>query len=177
MEVVKVPLGKVYSTPQQRQLGKDIYSPIVRYCEDNSEYKSIGDMAIEHSFPKLVGWHVNNAYKDLFHLYPADSRTNSAKSNHPLGKVKYDIWFYNQVSTIGNNTFGTEYTGACFEPANEYKGDFARSYFYISTIYEDLYPLWNSPMLTNTRYPAWKPWAIDLLLKWHEDDPVSQRTR
>ncbi|HHT21712.1 MAG TPA: T9SS type A sorting domain-containing protein [Bacteroidales bacterium] len=152
---------------------KDIYSPIVRQF---NKYNSISDMAIEHSFPKSWwGGHVNNAYKDLFHLYPADSRTNSAKSNHPLGKVKYDIWFYNQVSTIGNNTFGTEYTGACFEPADEYKGDFARSYFYISTIYEDLYPLWNSPMLTNTRYPAWKSWAIDLLLKWHEDDPVSPK--
>ncbi len=152
---------------------KDMYSPVVRQFNG---YNSVSDMAIEHSFPKSWwGGYANTAYKDLFHLYPADSRTNSAKSNHPLGEVGYSIIYYNQFSTIGENIFGTEYNGTAFEPSDEFKGDFARSYFYISTIYEDLYPLWNSPMLTNTLYPAWQPWAADLLLKWHRADPVSEK--
>ena len=73
------------------------------------------------------------------------------------------------------NGFGTVYTDNCFEPADEFKGDFARSYFYISTIYEDYYQLWQSPMLNNNTYPVWKPWALDLLLKWHRQDPVSPK--
>ena len=150
---------------------KDNYSAIVRYF---NSYNSIPEMAIEHSFPKSWwGGHENNAYRDLFHLYPADSRTNSAKNNFPLGEVASGIVYYNTRSTIGTNSFGTVYSGNAFEPADEFKGDFARSYFYVSTIYESLFPLWNSPMLKNELYPMWQPWAIDLLLKWHRQDPVS----
>lgn len=151
----------------------DNYSTIVRYF---NAYNSISEMAIEHSFPKSWwGGHENNAYRDLFHLYPADSRANSAKNNFPLGEVASSIVYYNTLSTIGSNSFGAVYSGNAFEPADEFKGDFARSYFYISTIYESLYPLWNSPMLKNELYPMWQSWAIDLLLKWHRQDPVSTK--
>lgn len=36
---------------------------------------------------------------------------------------------------------------------------------------------WQSPMLDNNTYPVWKKWAIDLLLKWHRQDPVSPKER
>jgi len=153
----------------------DMYSDSVRYFNG---FSSISDMHIEHSFPKSWwGGHVNAAYKDLFHLYPADGITNSAKNNWPLGEVTGEPWFYNGKSSIGTNGFGSEYMGNCFEPADEFKGDFARSYFYISTIYENLYPLFDSPMLDNNKYPLWKPWAIDLLMKWNNQDPVSDKEK
>ena len=152
---------------------RDMYSNNVRSFNG---YNSIDDMAIEHSFPKSWwGAYENMAYKDLFHLYPADAYTNGIKNNLPLGEVTGTPMLDNEKSKVGKNGFGTAYSDNSFEPADEYKGDFARSYLYISTIYEDLAPLWNSPMLTNTVYPVWRPWAIDLLMKWHNNDPVSQK--
>ena len=154
---------------------RDMYSNNVRSFNG---YNSIADMAIEHSFPKSWwGAYENMAYKDLFHLYPADAYTNGIKNNLPLGEVTGVPMLDNGKSKVGKNGFGTAYSDNSFEPADEFKGDFARSYLYISTIYEDLAPLWNSPMLTNTVYPVWRPWAIDLLMKWHNNDPVSQKER
>lgn len=154
---------------------KDMYSGVAR---SYNGYNSVAEMAIEHSFPKSWwGGYENMAFKDLFHLYPADASTNSNKNNLPLGVASSDIFFNNGVSKIGTNSFGTVYSGNCFEPADEYKGDFARSYLYISTIYENMENLWQSPMLTNTTYPVWQPWAIDLLLKWSSEDPVSNKER
>ena len=61
-----------------------------------------------------------------------------------------------------------------FEPADEYKGDFARTYFYMVTCYQDIG--WKYTYMTqNTAYPSLQGWAIDLLLKWHREDPVSQK--
>ena len=151
----------------------DIYSDSTRYF---NEFFAVAGINIEHSFPKSWwGGHVNTAYKDLFHLYPSDDKTNSIKNNLPLGEIKGSPMFFNGVSLIGTNGFGTEYNGNSFEPADRYKGDFARSYFYISTIYENLYPLFVSPMINNNSYPLWKPWALELLMKWHLQDPVSEK--
>ena len=152
----------------------DMYSSIIRSFDG---YNSVSGMAIEHSFPKSWwGGFVNTAYKDLFNLYPADAETNTVKSNLPLGEVTSGVILDNGVSKIGVNGFETTYTGDCFEPADEYKGDFARSYMYMVSIYENLANLWDSPMLiTNKPYPGWQPWAIDLLLKWSRQDPVSAK--
>jgi hypothetical protein len=66
-----------------------------------------------------------------------------------------------------------------YEPANEYKGDFARTYMYMVTCYEDYAPNWRSTgtesMLYQNTFPVFKPYAISLLMKWHRDDPVSQK--
>jgi len=151
----------------------DMYSNTVRKF---TGFSAVSGMHIEHSFPKSWwGSYGNSAYQDLFHLYPADAVTNITKSNLPLGEVTGTPTLDNGVTKIGANGFETAYTDNCFEPADEFKGDFARSYFYISTIYEDYAPLWASPMLNNNTYPVWKPWALDLLLKWHRQDPVSPK--
>ena len=151
----------------------DMYSDSVRYF---SGFKAVNGMNIEHSLPKSWwGAYPNNAFKDLFHLYPADAITNITKSNLPLGEVTGTPTLSNGKTKIGINGFETFYTDNCFEPADEFKGDFARSYFYISTIYENFANLWSSPMMNNNTYPVWKPWAIDLLLKWSHQDPVSSK--
>ncbi len=153
----------------------DMYSSTVRMFNG---FSAVNGMHIEHSLPKSWwGAHENNAYKDLFHLYPADGVTNSTKNNLPLGEVTGTATFNNGVSKVGKNGFGIDYNEGCFEPADEYKGDFARSYFYIATVYENLSPLWQSPMMNNNTYPVWKPWAKELLLKWHRQDPVSEKER
>lgn len=151
----------------------DMYSDSIRHFNG---FKAVSGMNIEHSLPKSWwGAYPNGAYKDLFHLYPADAITNITKSNLPLGEVTGTPTLDNGVTKIGANGFESFYTENCFEPADEFKGDFARSYFYISTIYENFAPLWSSPMMNNNTYPVWKPWAVDLLLKWSHQDPVSSK--
>src|ERR1035437_2734225 len=120
----------------------DMYSNTVR---KQTSFAAVNGMHIEHSFPKSWwGSYVNSAYQDLFHLYPADASANESKNNLPLGEVTGVPGFDNGVTKVGKNGFETAYTDNCFEPADEYKGDFARSYFYIASIYENLAPLMQS---------------------------------
>ncbi|MDD5184563.1 MAG: endonuclease [Paludibacter sp.] len=163
-----------YSTDNRNDTVVDMYSNIARKFNG---FAAVDGMHIEHSFPKSWwGSYPNNAYKDLFHLYPADASANESKNNLPLGEVTGTPGFDNGVTKVGTNGFENTYTDKCFEPADEYKGDFARSYFYISTVYENLAPLMQSPMvINNSTYPFWKPWAIDLLMKWNKQDPVSPK--
>lgn len=151
----------------------DMYSGEVRYFDG---FKAVEGMHIEHSFPKSWwGAYENNAYRDLHHLFPADGSANSSKNNLPLGEIAGTPGFDNGYSKIGTNGFGADYADRCFEPADEYKGDFARAYFYVVTAYENLYDYWQSPMVDNNTYPVWNEWALELLLKWHLQDPPSEK--
>lgn len=173
----------VYPNPTGgRQVWWDMYSDEVRYTP------SFSGLNREHSFPKSW-WKENGdveytpAYTDLNHLYPADGPANQAKSNWPLGEtsssgiIGIKGSFDNNVSRIGYPVTG-QGAGAkfVFEPADEYKGDFARTYFYMVTCYQNLH--WNSSymwMLQQDDYPTLTPWALNLLLKWHREDRVSQK--
>lgn len=132
----------------------------------------------EHSFPKSWwGGGTNTpAYVDLYHLYPAEAKANMAKSNYPLGEVSYPT-FDNDFVKVGNPVTG-QGGGArlVFEPNDEYKGDFARTYMYVVTCYQNLTWAKNYDwMLIQGNYPTLKGWAIELLLKWSKEDPVSQK--
>ncbi len=150
------------------------------YIDGTPTFMSVSGMHIEHSLPKSWwGGAMYNSYKDLNHLFPAEGRINSAKRDLPLGIVG-TATSDNGVSKVGQNTFrASDYSGNCFEPADQYKGDFARAYFYVATAYEKFgeQNLWQSPMMDNNTYPVWKPWALELLLEWHRADPVSQKER
>ena len=115
----------------------DMYSDIPLYAP------SFSGLNREHSFPKSWwgGSTSVSAYVDLNHLYPSEMDANMAKSNYPLGEVDRSehITFQNGVSTVGYPVLG-QGGGASrvFEPDDEYKGDFARTYFYMATCYQDL---------------------------------------
>ena len=65
------------------------------------------------------------------------------------------------------------YTGTVFEPIDEYKGDFARAYFYMSVRYYGEDSNWGSSGMTNKS--EIEDWAMTMLLNWHNNDPVSQK--
>jgi endonuclease I len=147
----------------------DMYSSTVRY------FGSTSGMNREHSFPKSWwGGDVNAAYTDINHLYPADGDANLAKSYYPLGEVGTS-YFNNGTTNVGLNSFaGYSTSSYVFEPADEYKGDFARTYFYMVTCYQNL--TWKYTfMVDQNLYPTLKPWAVNLLMKWHREDPVSAK--
>jgi len=134
----------------------------------------------EHSFPR--SWYGSSTtdpmHTDLFHMYPTDKYVNNERGNLPFGETSYPSNTYGNGSKVGMSSF-TGYTGKVFEPANEYKGDFARTYFYMVTCYEDNVTSWTNTeakqMLNATKYPSFQPWAINLLLKWSRNDKVSPK--
>ena len=129
----------------------------------------------EHSFPKSWFNDATPMYSDLFHLYPTDGKVNGMRGNHPFGEVSSPTYTSKNGSKLGKNST-SGYSGTVFEPVDEYKGDFARSYFYMVTRYENQVGNWKSDMLeSGNKTRAFKQWAVDLLLKWHRQDPVSDK--
>ncbi|MDE6297816.1 MAG: endonuclease, partial [Muribaculaceae bacterium] len=114
------------------------------------------------------------AYSDMWNLYPSDGAANQAKLNYPLGPV--DMASYNNgVTKVGTTRSG--YGGGSayvFEPGDEYKGDFARAFFYMATVYDDINWVINYMFQKNT-YPTLRDWAVNMLLDWARHDPVSQK--
>lgn len=151
----------------------DMYSDIPLYAP------SFKGLNREHSLPKSWwgGSTSVQAYTDLNHLYPSEAAANMAKSNYPLGMVDRTspTKFDNGITTVGFPVAGQGGgAGYVFEPADEYKGDFARTYFYMATCYQD-YTWKYKYMLVNGTYPTLNQWSVDLLLKWHREDQVSQK--
>ncbi len=87
-------------------------------------------MNCEHSWPQSMGA-VGIAKSDLHHLYPADSRMNSRRSNHPFCEVITSSW-QDYGSALGRSYSGV----TCFEPPDHHKGNVARSMFYFSIRYQ-----------------------------------------
>jgi endonuclease I len=128
----------------------------------------------EHSMPKSWFNDASPMYSDLFHLYPTDGWVNGKRSNYPFGRVGSPTWTSLNGSKLGNSNY-PGYSGVVFEPRDEYKGDFARTYFYMVTRYHNVVQNWSSDMLANNQFPAFTTWALNLLMEWHEADPVSQK--
>lgn len=163
----------------------DMYSDNIYLIFPNQAGKtafSINAMQREHAVPKswwktTAGVEYTPAYSDLWNLYPSDGPANQAKSNYPLG-ITRTTSFDNGVSKIGTPETGTGGgSGRVFEPDDRYKGDFARAFFYMATVYDDL--AWSTAttynMYEQNSWPTLKEWAVNLLLDWARRDPVSEK--
>lgn len=168
--------GAFYTTDAAMENGKrrvlDMYSSEKRYF--GSKGSAVSGMNIEHSVAKSWwGGTQNNAYCDLHHLNPSDQNANSRKSNYPLGELTSVSWD-NGVTFVGKANIDGKSENA-YEPCDEYKGDFARVFMYMFTCYQDLTWKYTWMNYANSTYPTLKPWAVKLLLKWHKQDPVSEK--
>lgn len=150
----------------------DMYSDNARYF--GAKGASVDGMNIEHSVAKSWwGGTENDAYRDLHHLNPSDQEANNRKSNYPMARLTKVTWT-NGIMNVGKADIAGSSQNA-FEPADQYKGDFARTYMYMFTCYQNLKWKYTWMVYENSTYPTIKPWAVDLLLKWHHDDPVSAK--
>lgn len=168
--------GAFYTTDAVIENGKrrvlDMYSDETRYFGNKGD--AISGMNIEHSVAKSWwGGTKNNAYCDLHHLNPSDQTANSRKSNYPLGELTSVSWD-NGVTFVGKADIDGKSQNA-YEPCDEYKGDFARTFMYMFTCYQDLTWEYTWMNYEKSAYPTLKPWAVKLLLKWHKQDPVSEK--
>ena len=121
-------------------------------------------------------------YTDLFHMYPTDGKINEIRDNYPFGETNGSSTknSMNNFSKLGSCTY-SGYTGTVFEPNDEYKGDFARTYFYMVTCYEEKLSDWyknnadSRPTLDGKTYPGLSSWQLSMLMKWAKNDPVSEK--
>ena len=128
----------------------------------------------EHSWPQ--SWFNNDATArtDLHHIFPVDGWVNNKRANFAFGEVGSASWTSQNGSKLGScKTPG--FSGTVFEPIDEYKGDFARAIMYMSVRYYSEDGSWSSSDMTSKS--EIKPWAIDLLLRWNELDPVSDKEK
>jgi len=134
----------------------------------------------EHSFPQSWFNEASPMVSDLFHLYPTDGKVNGMRSNYPFGEVGTATWTSQNGSKLGNCSY-SGYSGVVFEPIDEYKGDFARSYFYMATRYENVIATWYTngtevnAVLQNNAFPVFETWFLNMLAEWHVADPVSAK--
>ncbi|MBL1278784.1 MAG: endonuclease [Fluviicola sp.] len=143
----------------------------------------------EHTFPRSWwggGTTLSDTINtDMHHLYASDRSLNSSKSNYPPGMVLIPSRTGSNGWLMGANASYpcTPATGSkrYFEPIDEFKGDYARTYFYVVTRYQHNMVAWqgnNSQgacFMDGSAYPSIQNWALQELLAWHAADPVSQK--
>lgn len=119
-------------------------------------------------------WTSNDATEktDLHHVYPTDGWVNNKRGNYAFGEVGNATWTSRNGGKLGNNTV-SGYSGTVFEPIDDYKGDIARALMYVSVRYYQEDSGWSTSDMTNKS--VIKDWAMTMLLRWHEEDPVSQK--
>ena len=126
----------------------------------------------EHSFPKSWFGNASPMVSDLFHIYPTDGKVNGWRSNYPYGEVSNPTVTTQNGSKLGPCTVAG-YSGTAFEPIDEYKGDLARTYFYMAVRYYTEDGNWPGSAMVNGAEP--KAWALAMLYQWHLQDTVSQK--
>ena len=137
------------------------------------EYEQEGDCwNREHTWPQSWFNESTTPRSDLFHVYPTDGYVNAQRSNYPYGEVNHPTYTSGNGSKLGP-CVTQGYSGKVFEPIDEYKGDIARSYFYMSVRYTGEDDDWGSSGMTNKA--DIKPWAMTMLIRWSDEDPVSQK--
>lgn len=134
----------------------------------------------EHTLPKsYFGGQVAPMANDAHFVIPSDYYVNGRRSNYPYGETSSPSWTSTNGTKLGSSTF-PGYAGVIFEPINEFKGDLARMQLYFITRYQDRLESFSSfqtatSPLNGSKDQGFHQWYINLLLKWAEQDPVSQR--
>ena len=150
--------------------------------DDGGSQKRICDVwNKEHSIPQSWFGEASPMKSDLFHVYPTDARVNNFRSNMPYGETSNRSYIDGDskaLGYIGSSNF-SGYSGTVFEPVDQYKGDFARTYFYMVARYLDknFNKSENGKVVFtySSNTTGLTTYATNLFLKWHRQDPVSQK--
>ena len=125
----------------------------------------------EHTVPQDWFNGASPMLTDLFHVYPTDGWVNNKRGSLPYAEVGSTAWTGLNGSKTGYSiTPGYQYT--VFEPIDAFKGDLARTYFYMMTRYLPDVSSWSSPMFSAGDLSVW---AESLMIDWSDGDPVSQK--
>ena len=150
----------------------------------------------EHSIPKSwYGGTTSGPGCDIFHLVPTDGKVNGIRSNYPFGEVgsadynkhgnkrgsAKSITITGGNTIAGNNSTTISASGTVFEPRDEYKGDFARGYMgaLLKWAGDKAFTDGEGSKTFTTNFSTGSfgltKYGVALLMKWHRQDPVSQK--
>ena len=164
---------------------EDIYSSKPYKSSDNGSSASTCGTGWnkEHTVPQSWFNEQSPMKSDAFHVYPTDIRMNSLRSSYPYGETNAAKGCANYgYGSVGTSTF-PGYTGTVFDPGEggeygSYKGDLARTYFYMATRYRTT-NFTSGSGSTSFTYSGGVANLTDymknLMLKWHREDPVSEK--
>lgn len=167
----------VYKDSDIRPDGKvwDIYSSTNYKLSDYSgTYKKEGDcFNKEHAVPQSWFGKSSPYVSDAFHIYPSDGKVNGIRSSYLFGNVKSGTEKYTSTNNcrLGTSKDGQ---GTVFEVTDEYKGDIARSYFYMATAYQDVAGNWGHHFVSSN-YTKLTSYSLNLFREWAKNDPVSEK--
>ena len=152
----------------------------------------------EHSIPKSwFNTEKDERYCDVVHLVPTDCQVNNRRGNWAFGEVENAtyVWKFsaakdgygNTIQTAGCSKLGNGKSingvnapSTVFEPDDQYKGDFARIYYYFATRYgpqgKSATSDNGSAMFSDSANDFYMtPYGKALMNKWHVQDPVSKK--
>lgn len=150
----------------------------------------------EHSIPQSWwGGGTSGIGCDIFHVLPTDGYVNNRRGNLPFGEVSSASYTSHNGSKVGGGkgivnsqktiaaSSGTTTSapgGNVFEPINQYKGDLARGIMgTMASWNRDLTSSEGSKFFKSSYTVATNfgltPYGVALLMKWHRQDPVSQK--
>ncbi len=173
-------LYSVYSTSDKTSSGAlwDMYSTCTWTWGDKcGSYSAVCDCYNrEHSVPQSWFGSANPMVADAFHVYPTDGKVNGQRSNYQFGECANGVSLGGKaLGKLGQSTFPGYTSLTVFEPHDDYKGDFARTYFYMATRYADICGGWGNAFNAVASNSGLSKYSIALFLKWHRADPVSQK--
>ena len=146
----------------------------------------------EHSIPKSwYGGTTSGPGCDIFHLVPTDGKVNGMRSNYPFGEVASadynkqgnkkgsakSITIVGGNTIVGNNGTTISASGTVFEP----RGDFARGYMgaLLKWAGDKAFTDGDGAKIFTTNFSTGSfgltKYGVALLMKWHRQDPVSQK--
>lgn len=128
----------------------------------------------EHVIPQSLFNQASPMVADIHFIRATDGKVNGMRSNYPYGKVGSASFTSMNGSKLGTSA-SSGYSGTVFEPIDEFKGDVARMIFYFVTRYQSKLSGFSSgDMLGSSAFPGLQTWELNVLLAWHNQDPVSQ---
>ncbi|MFC5871490.1 Por secretion system C-terminal sorting domain-containing protein [Chryseobacterium arachidis] len=148
------------------------YTPVTNQCGTYSVEGNCYNR--EHIVPQSLFNESSPMVSDVHFIRATDGKVNGMRSNYPFGKVGTATFTSKNGSKLGNST-SSGYSGTVFEPIDEFKGDVARMIFYFVTRYQNKLSTFSTGnMLANSTFPGLQTWELNVLLAWHNQDPVSQ---
>lgn len=142
----------------------------------------------EHIVPQSYFNSALPMYADAHFIVPSDKYVNGQRGNFPFSKVGTATLTTSNGSKKGSNLnsgYSAGYTATVFEPIDEFKGDIARMILYFVTRYEgqlsgfytstNISSTQSKAMFDGTENRALSDTFLNVLLTWHQQDPVSQR--
>lgn len=147
--------------------------------QDAQGDQSSDDFNTEHLWPQSFFDSELPMRSDIHHLLPTRVDVNGARSNFKFDEIsdnQTDSWWRtgdintSSIPTSNIDEYSELLNNTAFEPREDLKGNVARAMFYFWSIYQN-----NSDIVNdNTDNEAFFNNMKDVLLDWHELDPVDQ---